>query len=48
MARYVITAPDGSRYEVTAPASMSEADVLARFRSEMALKELGTIRKKAP
>lgn len=48
MARYEITAPDGSRYEVTAPASMSEADVLARFRSEMALKELGTIRKKAP
>jgi hypothetical protein len=29
MARYVVTAPDGSKYEITAPDSASEADVLA-------------------
>lgn len=34
MPKYVITAPDGSRYEVTAPDGASEQDVLAYFQSQ--------------
>lgn len=35
MARYEIAVPDGARYEVTAPDSMPQADVLARFQREL-------------
>ena len=35
MAKYEISGPDGARYEVTAPDDMAEADVMARFRSEL-------------
>lgn len=33
MAKYVVTGPDGSNYEVTAPEGASEADVMAYVRS---------------
>jgi hypothetical protein len=35
MARYEIQGPDGGRYEVTAPDSMPEAQVLERFKAEV-------------
>jgi hypothetical protein len=35
MAKYEISGPGGARYEVTAPDTMSEADVMARFQREL-------------
>lgn len=36
MATYEVTGPDGARYEITAPDNMAQADVLSRFRREVA------------
>lgn len=43
MAKYEVSGPNGSRYEITAPDEMPEADVLSRFRREVGASPAPTV-----